>query len=83
MLLVGTKCDLISERKVSYNEAKEFAAKLGAAYIEISSKNSTNCELALAFLAQKIRTVEKSRLQQKQRTPTIPPPKRFERCDVQ
>eukprot|EP00927_Polykrikos_kofoidii_P044576 TRINITY_DN38504_c0_g1_i1.p1 TRINITY_DN38504_c0_g1~~TRINITY_DN38504_c0_g1_i1.p1 ORF type:complete len:198 (+),score=22.56 TRINITY_DN38504_c0_g1_i1:85-678(+) len=46
-LLVGNKCDLSSERVVSYNEAKELADSLGIHFVEISAKNGHNVEQAL------------------------------------
>ena len=54
-MIIGTKSDLENDRVVTYNEAIEFATERGQEYIEISSKEGTNCELALAYLCMKIR----------------------------
>ena len=40
--LVGNKADLIKEREVSYEEAKDFADKINIPYIEISAKTGDN-----------------------------------------
>ena len=40
--LIGNKADLIQEREVSYEEAKDFADKKNISYIEISAKTGDN-----------------------------------------
>ena len=40
--LIGNKADLIQEREVSYEEAKDFADKKNIPYIEISAKTGDN-----------------------------------------
>ena len=83
---MGTKCDLISERKVSFSEATKLAASINAPYIEISSKDSTNCELAVAVLAQRMRTRRKEKRNEIERNPTQIPKKsdvKPEKCQVQ
>jgi len=54
-ILVATKIDLIDQRQVSYEEAKELADQLGVPYIETSSKNNINVKEAVQILT---RTVE-------------------------
>uniref|UniRef100_A0A6B2LM38 Uncharacterized protein n=1 Tax=Arcella intermedia TaxID=1963864 RepID=A0A6B2LM38_9EUKA len=50
-VLVGSKCDLEGERKVTSSEAEAFAEKLGIPYIETSSKNGTNVNEMTVLLA--------------------------------
>jgi Ras-related protein Rab-1A len=40
--LVGNKCDLADQRKVSYEQGKEFADTNGMKFIETSAKTSSN-----------------------------------------
>jgi len=54
-LLVGNKCDLVSERKVSSEEAKEFADQLNLNFLETSAKDATNVEEAFAKMARAIK----------------------------
>ena len=42
--LVGNKSDLDTERKVSYEDAIEYATKMGFNYFEISAKSGFNVE---------------------------------------
>ena len=42
IILVGTKTDLINKRVITYNQAKEYADRLGLFYIETSSRNNLN-----------------------------------------
>ena len=49
-VLIGNKCDLESQRRVGYMEAKDFAAEKGMLYIEVSAKDGTNVELILPTL---------------------------------
>jgi len=57
-ILVGNKCDLVSERKVSYEDAKELADELGVMFLETSAKNSTNVNVAFEQMAKKIKETE-------------------------
>ena len=43
-ILVGNKCDLENQRRVSKEEAKELAEKYGIEYIETSAKETINIE---------------------------------------
>ena len=61
ILLVGNKCDLEKERKVSYSEAKLLADELKIEYIETSVKTNINCKEAFKIIAEnvvKLRTSE-------------------------
>ena len=42
IVIVGNKCDLSDDRKVSYQEGLLLAKKFNAAFIEISAKSNTN-----------------------------------------
>ena len=48
ILLVGNKCDLVSEREVSTAEGQEFANKHNLIFFETSAKMKTNVEKAFA-----------------------------------
>ena len=41
-ILVGNKCDIKNERKISIEQGKEFAQKYGMKFFETSAKNATN-----------------------------------------
>ena len=53
-ILVGTNCDLEDERKVTYQEGKEFATKNGMKFIEVSVKNNINVNEAFDILLEDI-----------------------------
>jgi len=55
IFLIGTKTDLTDIRKISYDEAKNFADNLGIDYYEISSKNNINIQDIFINLAQKVK----------------------------
>jgi hypothetical protein len=44
MLLLGNKCDLMQEKKVSTEKAQEYADKRKAEFFEISAKTSEKVE---------------------------------------
>ena len=48
-ILIGNKCDLESQRKVTIKEGRDFAAKYGMKFFEASAKEPTN--VSDAFLA--------------------------------
>ena len=63
LMLVGTKCDLAKDRKVSIKEAKKFAKSSGCVqYIEVSAKHGTNIEYCVKQMMKRIREKEKNRL---------------------
>jgi len=54
-LLVGNKCDLANDRKVSSEEARDFADQLSLEFLETSAKDSTNVEEAFRKMASAIK----------------------------
>uniref|UniRef100_A0A4X2L148 Cullin 5 n=1 Tax=Vombatus ursinus TaxID=29139 RepID=A0A4X2L148_VOMUR len=53
-LLVGHKCDLVSQRQVSREEAEKMSAACGMKYIETSAKDATNVEESFTILTRDI-----------------------------
>ena len=51
-MIVGNKCDLENMRKVTSEEAKEFADSMGCELIETSAKNASNVEEAFKLMAK-------------------------------
>ena len=49
IVLVGNKCDLNDQRKVSYQEAEEFAKSVNAKYYETSALNDMNGNVKVVF----------------------------------
>ena len=56
MVLVGNKCDLEKERKVTTNEGMALAKNFGCPYIETSAKLRTNVEQAFEKLVREIKS---------------------------
>jgi Ras-related protein Rab-1A len=54
-LLVGNKCDLVDEKTVDTNTAKEFAAGYDIPFIETSAKTAQNVEQCFVSLATAIK----------------------------
>jgi small GTP-binding protein len=54
-LLVGNKSDLVNERKVSTEEARELADELGIQYFETSAKASSKVEASFDKLTRMIK----------------------------
>jgi len=54
-LLIGNKCDLIKEKVVDNNTAKEFADQEGIPFLETSAKTSINVEEAFMTMIQNIK----------------------------
>jgi len=52
--LIGNKCDLVNDRIVSYDDAKEYADELGINFLETSAKDSTNVTFAFEQMTKKI-----------------------------
>ena len=61
-ILIGNKCDLENERKVTFEEGKEFADINGMEFFETSAKTTTSVQEAFEKLAVEIlNTYEKNR----------------------
>ena len=54
-ILVGTKCDLETERKISIIDAKNLSREVGCIrYIEVSAKNNINIEYCFKTLLESL-----------------------------
>lgn len=53
-LLVGNKCDLESQRQVTYQEGKELADSLGLKFLETSAKDKVNVDQSYLTLVKEI-----------------------------
>eukprot|EP01091_Cochliopodium_minus_P000818 TRINITY_DN10724_c0_g1_i1.p1 TRINITY_DN10724_c0_g1~~TRINITY_DN10724_c0_g1_i1.p1 ORF type:complete len:198 (-),score=36.76 TRINITY_DN10724_c0_g1_i1:107-700(-) len=61
IMVLGNKCDIENDRKVSTKEAEEFALSHGAKFLEVSAKQTINVEKAFTQLTQEIlKTGEKT-----------------------
>ena len=55
-ILVGNKCDLESQRQVTFEEGQELADHYGVRFLETSAKDSKNVEKTYALLTHEIMT---------------------------
>ena len=76
MVLVGNKCDLEHERRVSANEALDLAKSFGCPIYETSAKARINVEAAFYQLVRQIRR------EQNKRCPSICKKKKKATCNV-
>ncbi len=58
VILVGTKCDLVDRKVVNSDIAKAYADSMGWTFIEVSSKENINVDLAFEMLVSKIIEIE-------------------------
>ena len=74
-IIVGTKSDLIHLRQVDYEEVCAFAEENGMTYVENSSKNSVNIDLAFNTLIESIikKTISTQIISNKNNTTKILP----------
>ena len=54
-VLIGNKCDLVDERKITTEEGMQLAKKYNAPFFETSAKDRTNVYEAVEALVRKIR----------------------------
>ena len=67
-ILVGNKCDMESERKVTVEQGKDFATQYGMKFFETSAKESTN--VTDAFVAMTREIIKSQGNKKKQNTPS-------------
>ena len=60
-MLVGNKCDLETERKVTYEEGREMASKYDMLLVETSAKTNYNVDKAFMVLTKEAKNETKSR----------------------
>ena len=53
-ILVGNKNDMENERKVTYEQGRDFAQQYGMKFFETSAKNSTNVNEAFITMTQEV-----------------------------
>ena len=53
-ILIGNKCDLESERKVTFQQGQDFANQYGMKFIETSAKESKNVQEAFITMTKEI-----------------------------
>ena len=61
LILVGNKCDLANERKVSYEEGENYAKNLNIKFFEASARDGTNVKEFFFYLANEIYQDEKTK----------------------
>lgn len=66
LILVGSKCDLESDREVSKEEGKSLAEKFGCPFYETSAKTRVNVDEVFHEL---VRIVQQSKRQDGEQTP--------------
>ena len=69
-ILVGNKCDLESQRQVSFEEGQELADHYNVRFMETSAKDSKNVEQAFTLMTREIKN--KVAVTQSNRTPAQP-----------
>ena len=60
-ILVGNKCDLDNDRKVSFEEGEDYAKKINIKFFESSAKEGTNVKELFFYLANEIYQDDKAK----------------------
>ena len=85
-ILIGTNFDLENDRKVTYQEGKEFATKNGMKFIEVSVENNININEAFDILLEdimnKISNKKEKKDDEKIVESPIPDNKKNEKCNI-
>ena len=74
IILVGTNSDLENERKVTYQEGKDFATSKGIKFFEVSAKNNINIKEVFETLVEDILNTN-PRINEETFKPFLPPVK--------
>jgi len=64
--LVGNKCDLVDQRKISFDSGKEMADNLKIDFIETSALSSENIEKVFLTVTKQIISNQNKKRQEKQ-----------------
>ena len=64
-IIVGTKCDLTNERKVTIEQIKELTDEIQIKYIEVSAKESIRISDIFTYLIKEIMNTEQFNLSKK------------------
>jgi len=67
VILIGNKCDLEEERKVSYEEGRSLAEEYGLRFFEVSAKTSENIDFVLKMFKREevAKAKEKAKMKEK------------------
>lgn len=69
VMLIGNKCDKITEREVSTQEGSALARKLGCDFVEASAKNCINVEKAFYDVVRQLRRQTQQSARSERRPP--------------
>eukprot|EP01091_Cochliopodium_minus_P012427 TRINITY_DN3757_c0_g1_i2.p1 TRINITY_DN3757_c0_g1~~TRINITY_DN3757_c0_g1_i2.p1 ORF type:complete len:117 (-),score=27.80 TRINITY_DN3757_c0_g1_i2:14-364(-) len=61
IIFVGTKCDLVDQRRIVREEIEDFAKQIGIHYMETSSKFPMNVDECFLYLANEVYEMELSK----------------------
>ncbi|KII92194.1 hypothetical protein PLICRDRAFT_677894 [Plicaturopsis crispa FD-325 SS-3] len=62
-MLVGTKCDLVSQREVSHDEGAQLGRTFGCEFVETSAKTGQNVDLLFSNVVRALRAADAAALQ--------------------
>lgn len=71
VMLVGNKCDRVTEREVSTQEGSALAKRLGCDFVEASAKNCVNVEKAFYEVVRQLRRQRQQGGSRSDKTPKI------------